>query len=97
MQDGRDVLILESDDFVDSEAMLAFMGRMRTWEREAIARVDFDASGQVDFGDFLLFARNFGNVEGAVDFDSTFDLNQDGQVNFPDFLAFARHFGKSVS
>ena len=97
VQDGRDVLILESDDFVDSEAILAFMGRMRTWEREAIVRVDFDASGQVDFGDFLLFARNFGRQEGALDFDSTFDLNGDGQVNFPDFLAFARHFGKFVS
>ena len=96
-QDRRDVLILESDDFVDSEAILAFMGRMRTWEREAIVRLDFDASGHVDFGDFLLFARNFGREKGAIGFDSTFDLNGDGQVNFPDFLAFARHFGKSVS
>ena len=91
------MLIFESDDHVDSEGILAFMERMRTWEEEAITRVDFDANGRVDFNDFLLFARNFGNVGGAVDFDSTFDLNQDGQINFPDFLVFARHFGKSVS
>lgn len=96
-QDGRDVLILEADDLVDSEAILGFMGRMRTWEREAIVRVDFDASGQVDFADFLLFARHFGRYDGAVDFDSRFDLNQDGEIGFSDFLDFARHFGKSVS
>ena len=91
------MLILESDELVDSNAILAFMGRMRTWEQEAIVRVDFDASGQVDFADFLLFARHFGRHDGAVDFDSRFDLNQDGEIGFSDFLDFARHFGKSVS
>ena len=96
-QDGRDVLILESDAWVDSNAILAFMGSMRTWEPEAIARVDFDASGRVDFNDFLLFARHFGREQGAAGFDSTFDVNRDGQINFPDFLFFARHFGKSTS
>ena len=96
-QDGRDVLILECDEWVDSNAILAFMGRIRTWEREAIVRVDFDASGRVDFGDFLLFARHFGRQEGTTGFDPMFDLNRDGRINFPDFLTFARHFGKSVS
>ena len=96
-QDGRDVLILESDDFVDSKAMLAFMRRVRTWEREAIVSVDFDGSGQVDFNDFLLFARQFGRQEGVPDFDPVYDLNRDGHVNFPDFLVLARHFGKSAS
>ena len=96
-QDGRDVLVLESGDFVDSDAMLAFMWRVRTWEREAIASVDFDGSGEVDFNDFLLFARQFGNEAGVTGFDPVFDLNRDGQVNFPDFLVLARHFGKSAS
>ncbi len=96
-QDGRDVLVLECGDFVDSDAILAFMGRVRTWEREEIVSVDFDGSGQVDFNDFLLFARQFGRQEGVPDFDPAFDLNGDGHVNFPDFLVLARHFGKSVS
>ena len=94
---GRDVLILESDLNVDTDAILTFMGTMRTWEREVISRADFNGNGQVDFDDFLLFARNFGKHEGSMDFDPIYDLNQDGQVNFPDFLTFAKHFGKSVS
>ena len=96
-REGRDVLVLESDVDVDTEAILAFMGRMRTWEQEVISRADFNGNGQVDFDDFLLFARNFGKHEGTMDFDPIYDLNQDGQVNFPDFLTFAEHFGKSVS
>ena len=94
---GRDVLILESDLNVDTDAILTFMGTMRTWEQEVISRADFNGSGQIDFDDFLLFAQNFGKHEGTVDFDPIYDLNQDGQVNFPDFLTFAKHFGKSIS
>ena len=82
---------------VDTDAILTFMGTMRTWEQEVISRADFNGSGQIDFDDFLLFAQNFGKHEGTVDFDPIYDLNQDGQVNFPDFLTFAKHFGKSIS
>lgn len=94
---GRDVLVLESDRDVDTDAILAFMRTVRTWELGAIRAVDFDGSGSVDFNDFLLFARNFGKDELASDYDPVYDLNQDGQVNFPDFLEFVRHFGRSTS
>jgi hypothetical protein len=96
-RERRDVLVLESDRDVDTDGILAFMRTVRTWDLEAIGALDFDGSGLVDFNDFLLFARNFGKVELASDYDQVYDLNNDGQVNFPDFLEFVRHFGRSTS
>ena len=52
---------------------------------------DFDGSGSVDFGDFLLFAQAFGSSDGA------FDLDGDGRVVFGDFLIFAQAFGNAGS
>lgn len=52
---------------------------------------DFDGSGSVEFGDFLLFAQAFGSS------DSGFDLDNDGQVGFGDFLIFAQAFGSAGS
>ena len=52
---------------------------------------DFNGDGAVNFGDFLLFAGNFGKRGNEV---AKFDLNGDGQVGFPDFLLFAAEFGK---
>jgi len=53
-------------------------------------RADFDGSGRVGFGDFLLFASAFGSS------DETFDLDAGGRVDFGDFLLFAAVFGSSV-
>ena len=55
---------------------------------------DFNADGQVGFGDFLLFAQNFGLRLGQPSFDARFDLTADGQVGFGDFLLFAGAFGQ---
>lgn len=51
---------------------------------------DFDASGEVGFSDFLLFAIAFGTT------DATFDLDGNGIVGFSDFLTFAGFFGQTV-
>lgn len=48
---------------------------------------DFDGSGEVDFPDFVMFARAFGST------DPQFDLDDSGMVDFPDFVLFARAFG----
>ena len=56
-------------------------------------QADFDSSGKVDFGDFILFVRVFG-VDNP---DLRFDLDEDGRVNFNDFLLFAGVFGKSAT
>lgn len=48
---------------------------------------DFDGSGEVDFNDFVMFARAFGTT------DPQFDLDDSGMVDFGDFLLFARAFG----
>ena len=58
---------------------------------------DFDGSGRVGFGDFLLFARAFGSVAGSPGFDGVFDLNSDDRVNFTDFLLFAGAYGRAVA
>ena len=48
---------------------------------------DFDGSGEVDFSDFVMFARAFGTT------DPQYDLDNSGTVDFPDFVLFARAFG----
>ncbi len=48
---------------------------------------DFNGDGEVEVGDFFLFAAAFGSV------DPEFDLDRDGKVNFDDFFIFARNFG----
>lgn len=48
---------------------------------------DFDGSGEVDFNDFVMFARAFGTT------DPQFDLDDSGMVDFGDFVLFARAFG----
>ncbi len=57
---------------------------------------DFDASGTVDFTDFLLFAGKFGARQGDERYETQFDLDGDGEVGFGDFLIFAGNFGKTV-
>ena len=57
---------------------------------------DFDASGKVDFQDFVLFAQSFGKKAGDEGWDAGFDLNEGGSVDFNDFVIFAQSFGKAV-
>ena len=54
---------------------------------------DINNNGLVDFPDFLILSRNFGEQGGADDGD----LNDDGEINFTDFLLFANHFGETAS
>lgn len=57
---------------------------------------DFDASGLVDFTDFLAFAVHYATSADEWGFDASFDLDGDRDVDFPDFLLFVRQFGKFV-
>ena len=50
---------------------------------------DFNGDGQVDFADFIFFAK------GYQEQDLAFDLNEDGVVGFGDFLVFARVYAQS--
>ncbi|MGA1199303.1 MAG: hypothetical protein ACO36I_22640, partial [Candidatus Latescibacterota bacterium] len=50
---------------------------------------DFNADGQTDFADFIVFATAFGTQQVK------FDLNKNGNVDFPDFLIFVVAFGKT--
>ena len=60
-------------------------------KQDAIIRAcDFDGSGEIDVGDFLLFVDSFGTSEGK------YDLDGDGVVGVSDFLVFVDHFGKRV-
>ncbi len=60
--------------------------------KEIAGRADFDGSGKIDFGDFLLFVAAF----SAESPDARFDLNGDDQVNFGDFLLFSSVFGRTA-
>jgi len=56
---------------------------------------DFDESGRVDFGDFLIFASAYGTREGRPNWNPLFDLNGDRVVGFVDFLLLASLFGST--
>ena len=60
--------------------------------KEIAAQADFDGSGKIDFGDFLLFVAAF----SAESPDARFDLNGDGHVNFGDFILFTSVFGRTA-
>ncbi len=57
---------------------------------------DLNADGQVDFADFVQFARKFGTGRSEADYDPRFDLDGDGEVGFSDFVILANAFGQSV-
>lgn len=57
---------------------------------QTASAADFDASGVVDFADFLEFAAAFGSA------DTRFDLDASGRVDFPDFLSFITFFGQEA-
>ena len=50
---------------------------------------DFNGDGQIDFVDFLEFARAYGSEEAR------FDLDNSGRVDFADFLKFVQDFGSA--
>ena len=52
--------------------------------------VDFDGSGTVTFGDFIMFAAVFGQR------DPTFDVDGGGIVDFADFLVLVEFFGAEI-
>ena len=58
--------------------------------------VDFNGDGEVNFADFIAFARGFGKTDQDADFDARLDLNNNGEVDFQDFVLFARQFGVST-
>ena len=55
---------------------------------------DFDGNGIVEFPDFFLFAKAFGNR--AKDENAPFDLDEDGFVGYTDLFLFADEFGKTI-
>ena len=87
----------------NSTSAVLFMGRItdplqtdnelnpRVATREPLLG-DTDGDDDVDFGDFLTLAHNFGSTEAAWE-DGDFDGN--GKVEFADFLVLAENFGKS--
>ncbi len=57
---------------------------------------DFNGDGEVNFDDFILFARAFGTSSDDERFESRYDLDGDGEVGFGDFIEFAEKFGQQV-
>ena len=54
---------------------------------------DFDGNGSIGFGDFILFAQNFGKKQTDAGWNAEFDLDSNGEVGFGDFLMFSGKFG----
>ena len=63
----------------------------------AFGSPDVNDDGQVDFGDFVVFAQKFGTSRGQAGYDARCDLDSDGMIGFADFLIFAGAFGKAPS
>ena len=58
---------------------------------------DLDGDGEIDFGDFVVFAQKFGQRQGDDGYDARCDLDRDGTVGFSDFLIFAGAFGAKTT
>ncbi len=99
-----------SDAFSDTEIWLVGAELMRGGRSERLSDAvgvvlevpvppspDFNASGVVDFADFVLFASVFGYRDGDEAFDARYDLNGDEEIAFDDFMIFARSFGETVN
>ncbi|GAB4553379.1 MAG: hypothetical protein Tsb0013_15840 [Phycisphaerales bacterium] len=56
---------------------------------------DFNDDGDVDLGDFGIFAPSFGSVLGDPNWDPRADFNNDGVVNLGDFGVFGTDFGRT--
>ena len=54
---------------------------------------DFNRDGEVNFSDFIMFAKHFGSSYGEEAYSIQFDLNRDGEIDFADYTAFAAEFG----
>jgi hypothetical protein len=57
---------------------------------------DLDDSGLIDFGDFTVFATEFGDVVGEPGAEAN-DFDHSGQVDFGDFTLFATNFAHQRS
>ena len=64
---------------------------------QTAADCDYDGSGKMDFGDFVLFAQAFGKQQDQEGYNAACDLDGGGKVDFPDFVLFARLFSETVS
>ena len=85
----------------DHEGMLRIVLASETLEigLSGMGRVfnpDFNNDGEVDFDDFILFARAFGTSSDDERFEPRYDLDGDGEVGFGDFIEFAEKFGQRV-
>jgi YVTN family beta-propeller protein len=96
--DTATLRVLRAFQVVNGPRGIAVRSRPFNFEPSAdvAGKADFDASGAVGFGDFLLFAGIFGLSNTDSGFDARFDLDDDNRVNFGDFLLFAGVFGRSV-
>lgn len=51
---------------------------------------------EVDFEDFVAFAKAFGSRRGDANYDPQADVNDDGAVDFSDFLTASSSFGRTA-
>ena len=79
--------------FLSMPAIVLALGLFQAWSTGSFAasaeNADFDGDGDVDFADFVAFARAFGAVPGAANWDAVFDLEENGRIDFRDFVLFA--------
>ena len=54
---------------------------------------DFNRDGEINFSDFIMFAKHFGSSYGEDTYSIQYDLNRDGEIDLADFREFAAEFG----
>lgn len=69
---------------------------LRSADADFARRLDLNADGAVDFGDFVLFAQKFGLESNDDGYDARFDLGGDGAIGFSDFVICAGAFGQGA-
>ena len=88
-------VVSEADlsDTVSVSVSDGVLTQVQSWTVIKTLQGDFNGDMRVDFPDFLMFVRMFGQTASDPDFDARMDLNGDDTVGFTDFISFVRLFG----
>ena len=101
LADGAYTLSVNGSRITDTQGRLVDAAGNGTAGSSASTRFyrlfgDIDASGKVDFNDFLWLQNSFGSTSGRADFLPGLDGTGDNVIDFNDFLMLQNNFGHTA-
>ena len=93
-REGR--ITLSQSEITSADLQAFLLDWWRAVHAAAEVKTDFNLSGAVGFGDFLIFATCFNSTPSAPLFLPECDLNADDVIDFADFTLFAAEYGRVI-